>query len=185
MKFEVGDKVRVLDGSNIEGYAGGWIPDLKEYVGKVSTIKQVCAGFTDKEGYTLDGFGNPGNYIFDGRGLERVTKQRPRRIIIEEKHGKVTARLGNARFTVEAESLEAGAEDALGKLLREPHEFKVGDVVEGTAVGKYRITKKGWIGRVAEIGEDGYIEVRGANLMGGYSNYKVEAKDFELKVPRD
>lgn len=53
MKFEVGDKVRVLDGSEINGYAGGWIPDMKEYVGKVSTIKQVCAGFTDKEGYTL------------------------------------------------------------------------------------------------------------------------------------
>ena len=185
MKFEVGDKVRVLDGSEIKGYAGGWIPDLKEYVGKVSTIKQVCAGFTDKEGYTLDGFGNPRNYIFDGRGLERVTKRRPRRIIIEEKHGKVTARLGNYKVAVEAESLEAGAKEALGKLLREPHEFKVGDVVEGTAVGKYCITKKGWIGRVTEVGEDGFIEVRGANLMDGYSNYEVEAKYFKLKIPRD
>ena len=113
MKFKVGDKVRVLDGKGIEDYTGGWSIGMEKYIGKVGVIEQTCYAYN--EGYKLAGFGG---YIFDGRGLERVTKQRPRRIIIEEKHGKVTARLGNARFTVEAESLEAGAKDALDKLLR-------------------------------------------------------------------
>ena len=183
MKFKVGDKVRVLDGSEIEHYAGGWVPGMRKYIGKVGTVRRAAEpADIGGEAYYLKGFGG---FMYDGRGLERVTKQRPRRIIIEEKNGKVTARLGNVKVAVEAESLEAGAKDALGKLLREPHEFKVGDVVEGTAVGRYRITKKGWIGRVTEIGEDGFLEVYGANLMGGYSNYEVEAKYFKLKVPRD
>lgn len=182
MKFKVGDKVRVLDGSRINDYIGGWsAPGMEKYVGKVGTVKRT-EWFGGREGYYLT---DTGGYLYDGRGLERVTKQKPRRIIIEEKHGKVTARLGNIRVETEAESLEAGAKDALGKLLREPHEFQVGDVVEGTAEGRYCITKKGWIGRVTEIGEDGFIEVRGDNLMGGYSNYEVEAKYFKLKVPRD
>lgn len=184
MKFKVGDKVRILDGSNIEHYAGGWIPSLKEYVGKVSTIKQVCAGFTDKEGYTLDGFENPTNYIFDGRGLELVSKH-PRCIIIEEKHGKVTARLGNVKVAVEAESLEAGAMVALGMLLRGQHEFKVGDVVEGISEGRYCITARGWIGRVTYICGDGIIEVYGSDGSDGYGRFDVEAEHFKLKVPRD
>lgn len=187
MKFKVGDKVRVLDGSKIEGYSGGWIPEMEKFVGKVSVIEEAYKHtFTGRPCYKLSGFGEPLAYTFDERGLERVTKQKPRRrIIIEEKRGKVTARLGNARFTVEAESLEDGAKDALGKLLRGSHEFKVGDVVEGISQGKYCITTKGWVGRVTEICEDGFIEVRGADNDGGYGNFKVEAKDFELKVPRD
>ena len=183
MKFKVGDKVRVLDGSHIKGYTGSWSIGMEKYVGEVKIIKHAIGipNIWGKEAYYLN---DSGGFVYDGRGLERVTKH-PRRIIIEEKHGKVTARLGNIRVETEAESLEAGAKDALGKLLREPHEFKVGDVVEGTSLGKYCITKKGWIGRVTEIGGDGFIEVRGANLMGGYSNYEVEAKYFKLKVPRD
>ena len=182
MKFKVGDKVRVLDGSKIENYLGSWCEEgMERYVGKVGTVRRT-GYFSDREGYYLNGFGG---YLYDGRGLERVAKH-PRRIIIEEKHGKVTARLGNARFTVEAESFEAGAKDALGKLLRGQQEFKVGDVVEGTAVGKYCITKKGWIGRVIKIcEEEGFIEVRGENSMNGYGDYTVEARDFKLKVPRD
>lgn len=183
MKFKVGDKVRVLDGSEINGYAGGWASGMEENIGKVGTVTRVTE-YSGKEGYYLEALGGP-SFMYDGRGLEPAPKHPRRRIIIEEKNGKVTARLGNVRFTVEAENLEAGAKDALGKLLREPHEFKVGDVVEGTAEGKYCITKKGWIGRVTEICGDGFIEVRGSNSVGGYSNYKVEAKDFELKVPRD
>ena len=180
MKFKVGDKVRVLDGSQIENYTGGWVPGMDEYIGKVETIKRA-EEFSDREGYCLNDFGG---LIFDGRGLERVTKQKPRRIIIEEKHGKVTARLGNARFTVEAESLEAGAKDALGKLLREPREFKVGDVVEGTSEDRYLITKKGWVGRVTEINGDGIIEVYGPNSR-GFGKFVVDAKYFKLKVPWD
>ena len=179
MKFKVGDKVRVLDGSKIEDYTGGWSIGMEKYIGKVGVIEQTCYAYN--EGYKLAGFRG---YIFDERGLERVTKQRPRRIIIEEKHGKVTARLGNYKVAVEAESLETGAKDALNKLLEGQCEFKVGDVVEGTSEGRYCITTKGWIGRVTEIYGDGIIEVYGEDGLGGYHKYDVEAKHFKLKVPK-
>ena len=161
MKFKVGDKVRVLDGSKIEGYTGGWSIGMEKYIGKVGVIEQTWRDI---------------NW--------QVTKQRPRRIIIEEKHGKVTARLGNYKVAVEAESLETGAKDALNKLLEGQCEFKVGDVVEGTSEGRYCITTKGWIGRVTEIYGDGIIEVYGEDGLGGYHKYDVEAKHFKLKVPK-
>lgn len=176
MKFKVGDRVRVMDGSKINGYAGGWSSGMKAYVGKVGVIEQIC--FTDKEGYVLEGFGG---YIFDGRGLKRVR----RRIIIEEENGKVTARLGKVKVTVESESLEDGAKDALFELSKKQCKFKVGDVVEGISEDRYCITKKGWIGRVTDIYGDGVIGVRGSNGGDGYATYDVEAKYFKLKIPRD
>lgn len=177
MKFKVGDSVRVLDGSGIEDYVGGWTSCMERYIGKIGVVKQA-EDYTDREGYYLEGFGG---YIYDGRGLKRV----PRRIIIEEKRGKVTARLGNVRVAVESKSLEDGAKDALDELFKEQCEFKVGDVVEGVSEGRYCVTKKGWIGRVIEICGDGLIRVRGSNDCDGYANYEVEAKYFKLKIPKD
>lgn len=179
MKFKVGDRVRILDGSEIEGYAGCWVTEMEKFVGKVGVIKQVNTyPFTDKESYTLHGFDR---FTFDGRGLKRA----PRRIIIEEKNGKVTARLGKVRATVESESLEDGAKDALVELSKKQCKFKVGDVVEGISEKRYCVTKKGWIGRVTDICGDGIITVRGSNDCDGYSSYDVEAKYFKLKIPRD
>ena len=177
MKFEVGDKVRVLDGSKIDGYAGGWTSNMKGFIGKVGIVRKPFNTFTNGEGYYLDGFGG---YVFDGRGLKLVQ----RCVVIKEEHGKVTARLGNNKVTVEAESLEDGAKDALDKLLEGQHEFNVGDVVEGISEDRYRITKKGWIGRVTNICGDGIIEVYGSDGCGGYHKYDVEAKHFKLKIPK-
>ena len=64
-KFKVGDKVRILDGSNIENYAGGWTPSMRHYVGKVSTIKAIKNQYHD---LGIDG----GGYAYDERGLELV-----------------------------------------------------------------------------------------------------------------
>jgi len=179
MKFKVGDRVRVLDGSGIEGYTGGWSPGMKEYVGKVATVRKVEVDeFIGREGYRL---GDCGGYLYDERGLKQVR----RRIIIEEKNGKVIARLGNKKVTIEAESLEDGAKAALDKVFKEQCKFKVGDVVEGISEDRYCITKKGWIGRVTEVCGDGIIEVYGSNGGGRYAHFDVEAEFFKLKVPRD
>lgn len=63
-KFNVGDRVRVLDGSKIEGYAGSWVPDMQEYVGGVYTVARIHPSGS----YRLKDI----PYVYDERGLERV-----------------------------------------------------------------------------------------------------------------
>ena len=70
-KFHVGDYVRVLDGRDIEDYAGGgFCRAMEEYIGKVTTVRRV----TD-DGYQLGLPGIGACYIFDGRGLELASGQ--------------------------------------------------------------------------------------------------------------
>lgn len=67
MKFKVGDRVRVLDGSKIRKYRGGWVTEMRKYVGGVYTICEVRHGAETANGYYLkDG----GGYIYDERGLK-------------------------------------------------------------------------------------------------------------------
>lgn len=40
-KFKVGDKVRILDGSKINDYYGGWTDNMKKYIDKIYTINEV------------------------------------------------------------------------------------------------------------------------------------------------
>lgn len=65
-KFKIGDKVRVLDGSNIRNYTGGWYEHMNKYVGKVYTIVGV---YTLQDGRTTYAF-EPFMMKFDERGLE-------------------------------------------------------------------------------------------------------------------
>ena len=72
-KFKIGDKVRVLDSSKIEDYAGGWASEgMDKYVGKICTIKGVGKDFQDEVQYTLncEGIIEHSDYGFDERGLE-------------------------------------------------------------------------------------------------------------------
>jgi len=39
--LHIGDKVRLLDGSNIENFVGGWTQGMEEDVGKVCTVSGV------------------------------------------------------------------------------------------------------------------------------------------------
>ena len=68
-KFKVGDKVRILDGSKIENYAGGWTTKMGRYVGEVYKVANVVHHPIDSSmyEYELDGVG----YLWDERGLER------------------------------------------------------------------------------------------------------------------
>lgn len=67
MKFKVGDRVRVLDGSKIRNYIGGWVCGMDDHIGKVHTICEVGRKTSAANGYYLkDG----GGYVYDERGLK-------------------------------------------------------------------------------------------------------------------
>lgn len=71
-KIEAGDLVRVLDGSGIKNYCGGWTPRMKEYVGRILEVNRVVNELGWKgRGVELE-YG--GDYTWDTRGLELVTK---------------------------------------------------------------------------------------------------------------
>lgn len=66
-KFKVGDRVRVLDGSKIRNYIGGWVYGMDDHIGKVHTICKVGRKTSAANGYYLkDG----GGYVYDERGLK-------------------------------------------------------------------------------------------------------------------
>lgn len=72
-KFKVGDKVRVLDGSNIKNYTANWCAGaMNKYVGKVYEVAAIYAQYEkNKVAYELKGCGW---YKFDERGLEPANK---------------------------------------------------------------------------------------------------------------
>lgn len=64
-KFNIGDKVKILDGSQINDYIGAWTPMMNIAVGEIATIDQIR--ITDKGvGYLTEEI----TFIFDERGLE-------------------------------------------------------------------------------------------------------------------
>ncbi len=65
-KFKVGDKVRVLDGSNIALYTGGWYKYMNKYVGKVYTIVGLYNTKDGRMAYNIEN----SILMFDERGLE-------------------------------------------------------------------------------------------------------------------
>lgn len=77
-KFKVGDTVRVLDGKNIEGYAGGWTSIMGEYVGKVGKVVDYNGYFCHGVKLDLD----DGFYVFDERGLELVKDDGVRTVLV-------------------------------------------------------------------------------------------------------
>lgn len=87
MKFKVGDKVRILDGSNIRNYRGGYTSNMKNYVGKVYTISEMCKHIEGRpDGYCLkDDFHL---YVWDERSLELVKEET---IVIYRKNNEVIA----------------------------------------------------------------------------------------------
>lgn len=71
-KLKVWDKVRILDGSGIDGYAGHWVSQMKQYVGIISEVTELfeLAVWPGRMCVKLT-FDN-GLYTWDARGLELV-----------------------------------------------------------------------------------------------------------------
>lgn len=69
MKFKIGDKVRILDGSKIENYECGWDDVMAKYIGRTATIERPGNFLSaNAEGYRLKEI----PYTWDERGLELV-----------------------------------------------------------------------------------------------------------------
>ena len=66
MPIKVGDRVRILDGSNIPDYAGNWVSDMKKYVGKITEVTRKTISY--ETGVKLEG----NSWTWDIRGLEKV-----------------------------------------------------------------------------------------------------------------
>lgn len=65
MKFKVGDKVRILDGSKAKYYAGEWVNDMDKYVGREAVISRTYSGTREVK---LEGI----CWTYDVRYLEPV-----------------------------------------------------------------------------------------------------------------
>lgn len=71
-KYKVGDKVRILDGSNIKDYIGIWVSDgMGEYVDKILTISKILSDDIEGVSYKMKDI----CFTFDERGLELVEKE--------------------------------------------------------------------------------------------------------------
>lgn len=105
MKFKVGDRVRVLDGSKIRKYRGGWVTEMRKYVEGVYTICEVRHGAETANGYYLkDG----GGYIYDERGLELVANNK----IVITTDGKTTlARLYDGNNVIKSAEAKCSPDD--------------------------------------------------------------------------
>jgi transcription antitermination factor NusG len=77
-KFKVGDKVRILDGSKIKDYRGGWC--MSGSIGEIGIIKKVMLPneYSSEFAYKINDLKNNESdytgYTFDERGLELVSQ---------------------------------------------------------------------------------------------------------------
>lgn len=88
-KFNMGDKVKVLDGSNIPNYLGEWNPVMSMAIGMTATVHAVIADSDGRVGYFLDCL----TPLFDERGLEKVEEKAP-----EPYNGKIIFTKGDCIF---------------------------------------------------------------------------------------
>lgn len=190
-KFQVGDKVRILDGSKIENYTGGWSTwGMKEDVGKVVTIKEVHEHYSssDRIGYRM----NEVVCIWDERGLELVeSKDKDKETIVIYRDGneviafnKKTKEKAVAKCNPDDTfDFKIGAGLAFDRLM---HKFKVGDWVIGNkeANAHYCVTAEGWVGKVVHVSDDG-SKMRITNKSSDPHGYSVTSEYFDSHIPTD
>ena len=116
-KFKVGDNVRILDGSKIKDYTGGWCGSLKRYTGRNSTVIAMMDFADGRVGYKLYG---TNNFTFDERSLKYAEQET---IVIYRKDNEVIAldkRTGKkaiAKCSQEAFDFNIGAKLAFERLM--------------------------------------------------------------------
>lgn len=131
-KFRKGDKVRILDGSNIENYTGSWttgVCGMEYLVGQVGTVMASEIRSQGRKGYRLKEY----PYTFDERGLKLVEGA-----ITIERHGqkmvaKYNGKVGVAKCSDDDEfDMFTGANLALQRLFgkeKEEPKWSEGDIV--------------------------------------------------------
>lgn len=167
-KFNIGDTVKVLDGSHVKDYTYGWYDHMSRFINKYGEVTSRGTSLDGRNYYRLDNF--PA-YRFDERGLKMKCSDQ----IVIEKHGnKVVAKYGDkvgvAKCSPEDEfDMKTGALLAVERLF--PPKYKVGDVIIGNekADGRYMVTKEGWTGIVTNVYEDHgewVIDAKGSDTCG-------------------
>lgn len=69
-KFNIGDKVKILDGSDINGYMGGWTPYMNRLVGRIVTVDEIR--IRDK---SICYYVEEDRHVFDERGLAFISSE--------------------------------------------------------------------------------------------------------------
>lgn len=79
-QLKPGDYVRALDGSQAMLFAGFWVPDMEEYIGKTGVVEKIKE-YPFGNVVHIKGF----SYVWDERYLEKVNPQPlPKRILRTE-----------------------------------------------------------------------------------------------------
>lgn len=151
-KFKKGDRVKILDGSNIEEYTGVWI-GMDGLVGEIGTVIASNTYTCGRKGYRLKEY----PYTFDERGLKRycetITIERHEQKTVAKYNGKV----GVAKCSDDDEfDMFTGANLALQRLFgkeekKEEPKWSKGDIVRAKANPYVPIST---IGRVVETDLD-------------------------------
>lgn len=173
-KFNVGDQVRVLDGSKIEGYHGSWVPDMEEYVGKVYTIAKIHPSGSCR----LKDI----PFIYDERGLERVGN--PGKIVITTdgrittaklyQHGEPTQKAVATCSPEDTFDFATGAKLALDRLIDAVNNppIQVGDTVRVVNTGKCYRANIGWV--IEHIADKSQVARYAYGTSLGYDEGKLE-----------
>lgn len=69
-KFNIGDKVKILDGSDINDYRGHWTPRMNRLVGRIVTIDEIRIN-----DYGIGYLTKEIPYTFDERGLVLISSE--------------------------------------------------------------------------------------------------------------
>lgn len=86
-KFKIGQRVRILDGSDIKDYTGSWASPMSKVIGRTGKITHRYRFPNDRWGYRIDiGHAYIG-VVWDERGLESASESR---LITITTDGKVT-----------------------------------------------------------------------------------------------
>lgn len=174
-KFNAGDKVRILDGSKIKNYIGGWVDSvMKMYVGKTANVRSVHYDPVRGWYYRLELPGLCYGCKWDERGLEKACRTKDgadQKIVIYRSAQSVIAKDYSTGKTAEAKcsprdefDFHTGAKLAFTRLVdpdreakpNEPEKpkckFKCGDKIIGNAkANRYSFTAEGWKGEVSGV----------------------------------
>lgn len=163
-KYRVGEKVTVLDGSEAQHYAAGWIDPMNRYVGKTLRVMRQ----ESDNGFPVYKLVDGGGWSYDERYLAPVSSVAPTtsdRIVIyidKKDPSKVvakdvsTGRTGVAKCSPEDTfDFYIGARLAMDRLLETEQKIEIGDTVEfiSDKVGVF-FPEYGGKGVVQEIDDD-------------------------------
>ena len=156
VKFKIGDKVEILDGSKIPNYTGDFTIEMRKHIGEIHTVMDI-RHFPIGYGYFLNDTG----CLYDERGLKLVSNHNEKIVVTTDGktttakmyHGKTVVKTATAKCNPDDKfNFDKGAKIAVDRLLgvddvSEDNDdgFKVGDIVNIVNSGLSYTTYTKWI----------------------------------------